>query len=149
LVANIGVNVRATNEEIATEPAITILNSLNKRPVIPSINTIGKNTEIRVIVVDTTAKKISFDPSIPASFGDMPCSIRTYIFSATTIASSTTRPTESTTANIVNTLTENPEIYITKKAPTNDTGITTTGTSVTRQSRRNKKIINTTKRKAS
>ena len=44
---------------------------------------------------------------------------------------------------------EKPEIYITKKAPTNDTGITTTGTSVTRQSRRNKKIINTTKRKAS
>ena len=86
---------------------------------------------------------------IRASFGDMPCSIRTYIFSATTIASSTTRPTESTTANIVNTLTENPEIYITKKAPTNDTGITTTGTSVTRQSRWNKKIINTTKRKAS
>ena len=46
------------------------------------------------------------------------------------------------------TLMENPETYITKNAPTNDTGMTTTGTSVTRQSRRNRKIINTTSRKA-
>ena len=70
------------------------------------------------------------------------------MFSAITIASSTTNPTESTTANMVNTLMENPETYITKNAPTNDTGMTTTGTSVTRQSRRNRKIINTTSRKA-
>ena len=45
---------------------------------------------------------------------------------------------------MVNTLMEKPEIYITKKAPTKDTGITTQGTSVTRQSRRNRKMINTT-----
>ena len=70
------------------------------------------------------------------------------MFSAITIASSTTSPTESTTANIVSTLMEKPETYITKNAPTNDTGITTTGTSVTRQSRRNRKMISTTSRNA-
>ena len=70
------------------------------------------------------------------------------MFSAITIASSTTSPTESTTASIVKTLMEKPETYITKKAPTNETGMTTTGTNVTRQSRRNRKIISTTSRKA-
>ena len=70
------------------------------------------------------------------------------MFSAITIASSTTSPTESTTANIVSTLMEKPETHITKNAPTNDTGITTTGTSVTRQSRRNRKMISTTSRNA-
>ena len=53
------------------------LNSLNKRPVIPSIKTIGRNTDTSVTVVDTTAKNISFAPSIPASFGSIPCSMRT------------------------------------------------------------------------
>ena len=77
LVANIGVKVKATKEDIVTEPAITILNSLNKRPVMPSIKTIGRNTDTSVTVVDTTAKNISFAPSIPASFGSIPCSMRT------------------------------------------------------------------------
>ncbi len=66
-VASIGVKVNAANEEIITEPEITILNSRNSRPVIPSIKTIGKNTATSVIVVEITAKKISLAPSIPAS----------------------------------------------------------------------------------
>ena len=69
-VANIGVKVNAANEDIITEPEITILNSRNNRPVIPSIKTIGKNTATSVIVVEITAKKISLAPSIPASKGE-------------------------------------------------------------------------------
>ena len=76
LVASMGVKVSATIEDMPTDPAITILNSLNKRPVIPSMNTIGRKTAISVMVVEITAKKISLEPSIPASLGDMPLSIR-------------------------------------------------------------------------
>ena len=42
----------------------------------PSMKTIGKKTAISVIEVEITAKKISFAPSIPASKGVMPRSMR-------------------------------------------------------------------------
>ena len=71
-----GVNVSAANDDMTTAPEMTILNSRKSRPVVPSINTIGKNTATRVTVVEMTAKKISLAPSIPAFFGFMPCSIR-------------------------------------------------------------------------
>ena len=71
-----GVMVSAAKDDITTEPATTKLNSRNNRPVCPSMNTMGRNTARRVTVVDITAKKISFAPSIPASKGFMPRSIR-------------------------------------------------------------------------
>ena len=71
------------------------------------------------------------------------------MFSVITIASSTTRPTERTTASIVSTLMEKPATYITKKAPMSDTGITIQGTSVTRQSRKKRKMMMITNTKAS
>ncbi len=85
---------------------------------------------------------------MPACTGDIPLSMRMYIFSVITMASSTTSPMESTTASIVSTLMENPATYITKNAPIIDMGITTTGTSVTLQSRRKTNMMNTTSRKA-
>ena len=148
-VASIGVKVNAANEEIITEPEITILNSRNSRPVIPSIKTIGKNTATSVIVVEITAKKISLAPSMPASFGAIPFSIRMYIFSVITMASSTTSPTDSTMASMESTLMENPARYMTKNAPIRETGITIQGTNVTRQSRRKRKIMIITSTKAS
>ncbi|MPN49646.1 hypothetical protein SDC9_197268 [bioreactor metagenome] len=72
---SIGVKVSATKDEIITAPETTILNSLNNRPVSPSRNTIGKNTETSVIVVEIIAKKISLEPSIPARVGVIPTSI--------------------------------------------------------------------------
>ena len=139
----------AANDEIITEPATTKLNSRNRRPLVPSMNTIGRNTATRVMVVDITAKKISLEPSMPALNGRMPCSMRMYMFSVITMASSTTRPTDSTTASMVNTLMENPATYITKNAPMSDTGITIHGMSVTRQSRRKRKMMMITSTNAS
>ena len=69
--------VNAAKEEMITDPEITKLNSRKSLPVIPSMNTMGKNTATSVMVVEITAKKISFAPSIPASLGAIPCSIRT------------------------------------------------------------------------
>ena len=70
-----GVNVSATNDEIITAPETTILNSRKSLPVIPSKNTMGMKTATNVTVVETTAKNISFDPSIAASRGIIPFSI--------------------------------------------------------------------------
>ena len=59
------------------EPEMTKLNSRKRRPVVPSMKTMGKNTATSVMVVEMTAKKISLAPSIPASLGGMPFSMRT------------------------------------------------------------------------
>ena len=55
----------------------------------------------------------------------------------------------STMASSVSTLMEKSSRYITKKMPTSDTGMATTGMSVERQSRKNKKMMTTTSTKAS
>ena len=144
-----GVKVSAAKEDIITEPATTKLNSRNRRPLVPSMNTMGRNTATSVTVVEMTAKKISFEPSMPALKGFMPLSILIYMFSVITMASSTTRPTESTTASMVSTFMENPATYITKNAPMSETGITIQGISVTRQSRRNRKMMMITSTNAS
>ena len=76
MVASIGVIVSAAKVEMTTAPEITMLNSRNRRPVMPSMKTIGKKTAISVIEVEITAKKISLAPSMPASKGGMPRSMR-------------------------------------------------------------------------
>ena len=71
------------------------------------------------------------------------------MFSVITMASSTTSPTESTTASIDSTLIENPAMYMMKKVPISDTGMTMQGISVTRQLRRKRKMMMITSTKAS
>ena len=71
------------------------------------------------------------------------------MFSVITMASSTTSPTESTTASIDSTLIENPATYIRKNVPMSETGITMHGMSVTRQLRRKRKMMMMTRTKAS
>ena len=71
------------------------------------------------------------------------------MFSVITMASSTTSPTESTTASIDSTLIENPATYIRKNVPMSETGITMHGMSVTRQLRRKRKMMMMTRMKAS
>ena len=144
-----GVTVRAAKEDMTTEPATTKLNSRNSLPVCPSMKTMGRNTASRVMVVEMTAKNISLAPSMPASKGFMPRSILIYMFSVMTMASSTTRPTDSTTASMDSTLMEKSSRYMTKNAPMSDTGMTRHGINVTRQSRRNRKMMMITSTKAS
>ncbi len=55
----------------------TIMATKAKVLFVPSMNTIGKNTATSVMVVEMTAKKISLAPSMPASFGGIPFSMRT------------------------------------------------------------------------
>src|SRR5690606_28629041 len=66
------------------------------------------------------------------------------MFSSTTIASSTTRPIESTMPSSVSVLIENPAAAITPNAPMTETGMATTGISVVRHSRRKANTTSTT-----
>ena len=65
-------------------------------------------------------------------------------FSTTTIASSTTRPTDNTIARIVSRFSEKPHAAITATAPISDTGIATSGTSAVRIDPRNRKTTKPT-----
>ena len=66
------------------------------------------------------------------------------MFSSTTIASSTTRPIDSTMPSSVSVLMENPAAAMMPNAPTIDTGMAMTGISVVRHSRKNANTTSTT-----
>jgi hypothetical protein len=97
----------------------------------------------------TTAKPISRMPRKAARTGVMPSSMCRWMFSSTTMASSTTRPIASTKASRVSVLTEKPNRDISAKAPTSETGIVTTGMMVARTERRNRKMMTRTRMVAS
>ncbi len=117
---------------------MTTPNSLNNRPTKPSKNITGRKTAANVIEIEITAKKISFDPFIAASIGDIPSSTFLKIFSVTTIPSSTTNPVANTIANNVNTLIENPKSHIIKNVAIKETGISINGRKAMAQSLKNK-----------
>ena len=62
MLANIGDNVKATNDETTTANESAIAVSLNKVPAIPSIKIRGKNTATKINVVAIIAKVICLDP---------------------------------------------------------------------------------------
>ncbi len=66
------------------------------------------------------------------------------MFSTITIASSTTRPTDSTIASSVSRLIVNPAASIRKTAPTSEIGIATIGMSTDRSDPRKRKITTMT-----
>jgi hypothetical protein len=65
-------------------------------------------------------------------------------FSTTTMASSTTSPTESTMASSVSRLTVNPKTCIRKTAPMSESGMATTGDQTERNEPRKRKMTTTT-----
>ena len=72
------------------------------------MNDKGRKTLIKTKVVAITTKVICLAPSTDATFGDSPLSKRRFIFSRTTIESSTINPMASTKAKKVNTFNEYP-----------------------------------------
>ncbi|MCY1352082.1 hypothetical protein D9M71_157730 [compost metagenome] len=92
--------------EMITAPARVKANSLNSAPVRPLRKPIGAYTAARVMVMVTTGTAISRAPSMAASNGVLPSSMWRWMFSTTTMASSTTRPMASTIASSVSRLIE-------------------------------------------
>ena len=63
------------------------------------MNMSGRNTATRESVIDRIVKLISPEPLKAASRTGMPCSMWRTMFSSMTMASSTTKPTESVRAS--------------------------------------------------
>ena len=120
-------------------------NSTKRRPTCPGMNDSGTKTAMRVKEVAITAKVTCLAPRRLATSGLSPFSIRRWMFSSTTMASSTTRPMASSMASSVSVLRENPHAPIRMKEPMSETGIATKGTSVARKERRKSRITSTTR----
>ena len=139
-----GERVSAQIAEIAIDTAIHTANCLYITPVMPPINIIGTNTAIKTNAIATSAEPTSCMVNCVAITADLPSSRCRFTFSITTIASSTTTPTASTSAN-----NDKRFILIFKalsaiNVPISDTGIVTHGTSVAIASPRNKNMITIT-----
>ncbi len=139
-----GVRVNETKPDTRMAAAIVIANSFRMRPIMPPMNKTGMNTATSERVMDRMVKPISREPRIAAFMGDSPISMWRTMFSSMTIASSTTKPTDSTSA-ISDMLSKLKSIrYITAKVPTIDMGSARLGIIVARTFRRNRKITSTT-----
>ncbi len=91
-------SVSETKPEISTATTIVTANSFSSRPRMPPMNSTGMNTAASDRVIDTMVNPISFAPSSVASIRDLPISMCRVMFSSITIASSTTKPTQSVSA---------------------------------------------------
>ncbi len=67
-------------------------NSRNRRPTMPPISRMGMKTATREMLMESTVKPISFEPSRAACLAGTPFSMWRVMFSSTTMASSTTNP---------------------------------------------------------
>jgi len=139
-----GDRVRATNPEMATAPARVKANSRNSEPVRPPCRPMGAYTAARVTVMAMIGATSSRAPYKAASKGDCPSLRCRCTFSTTTMASSTTRPTDRTMASRVSRLRVNPNTCIKNTAPISDSGMATTGMKAERSEPRNKKMTSTT-----
>ena len=86
---------------------------MNNLPVFPPMKDNGRNTATSTSVVAITTNVICLAPSIDASNAFSPFSILLFIFSKTTIESSTINPIASTNAKNVSTFNEYPNAYMT------------------------------------
>ena len=114
---NIGVSVSDTKPETTIATAIVTANSRNTRPTMPPISSTGMNTAISENVIEMMVKPISREPFSAASNGRMPLSMWRMMFSSMTMASSTTKPTDSVSASSVMLSIEKPSRYIAPQVP--------------------------------
>ncbi len=145
----IGVSVSATKAEIATAAASATANSRNSRPVLPSRKPTGRNTATSTAVVAITANATCPVPRLAATSGGSPRSIRRWMFSTTTMASSTTKPIHNTKASRVSRLIEKSKAYSAMNAAIKHTGTVTAGISAARALPRNTQITTSTSTTAS
>src|ERR1700730_10547194 len=102
------------------------------------------NTAISDKGIDTRVKPISPAPFSDASNGEAPSSMCRTMFSITTTASSTTKPTAIDNAISDRLSRLYPSSYSTAKVPINDNGTVTAGITVAQKLRRKMKITITT-----
>ena len=96
---SIGVSVSETKPETRIATPMVTANSWNSRPISPPMNSTGMNTAASEMVIETNGeadlpRAAGGPPASPAS----PFSMWRTMFSSITIASSTTKPTDSVSA---------------------------------------------------
>jgi len=92
------VSVSETTPETRIAIMITTANSCSSRPMIPCMKSTGMKTATSERVMERIVNPISRDPLSAASMEPSPISMCRTTFSSITIASSTTKPTESVSA---------------------------------------------------
>src|SRR5580704_17492546 len=117
-----GVTVTESTMEIAMETERMTANSRNRRPTTPLIIKMGMNTAISEMLMESTVKPISSAPLRAAAKGCMPPSIWRWMFSITTMASSTTNPVAIVSAISDRLSSVYPMRYIAPKVAMMDTG---------------------------
>ena len=136
---SIGPIVRASKRLMSMTKQTVRPNSFRNFPAIPPTKAIGPKTAMIASVVAITASITSFVPSSAATAGSLPICIWRKIFSRTTIASSTRRPTARERASRVSILTEKPAAKTRIKAPISELGKAKPVITVDRTFARNKK----------
>ena len=90
--------VSDTTVEITIANASVTENSRNTRPTMPPMNSSGMNAATSETLIEITVKPIWRAPSMAARSGECPFSMLRNMFSIITMASSTTKPTETASA---------------------------------------------------
>ena len=110
-----GESVSATRPDTTTAAASVIANSRNSEPVSPPWKAMGVYTVASVMVMAMMGPRSSRAPNKAASMRFLPSRTCRSMFSTTTMASSTTRPTDSTMARMVSRFRLKPKAIITRR----------------------------------
>ena len=121
----IGVTDSDTRVEIAIANTSVTENSRNSRPTMPPMNSSGMNAAISDTLIEITVKPICRAPSSAARNGVGPLSRLRKMFSIITMASSTTKPTETASAISDRLSIEKPASHIAAQVPASDSGTVT------------------------
>ena len=132
----IGVSVSETTIDISTATESVSANSRKRRPIRSPISRIGMKTATSERLIETTVEPTSRAPASAAVAGGSPRSTWRAVFSATTMASSTTNPAAMMSAISERLFRLNPARYMKPKVVTSETGTAIAGIMVARQSRR-------------
>ncbi len=89
-----GVSVNEITPETRTAILSVTANSWKMRPTNPPMKSKGMKTATNEVLMDMTVNPICRAPFSAACMGLSPCSMKRKTFSITTMASSTTKPTE-------------------------------------------------------
>ncbi len=141
---SIGASVSDTSADTAIEAVTVSANSRNRRPMMPPISSSGMKTAISDKLIESTVKPISLEPLSAAFIGVSPFSMWRWMFSTTTMASSTTKPTAMVSA--INDRLSRLKLsrYIAANEPSSASGTVTPGMTVAQKLRRNSRMTSTT-----
>ena len=140
----IGVNDSDTTVEIAMAKVKVSENSLNSRPTTPPMKSNGVKAATSEILIESTVKPIWRAPSMVARSGVMPFSRLRKTFSITTMASSTTKPTDTASAISEMLSIEKPATHIATQVPASASGTVTPAARVAATRRRNRNTTSIT-----